>query len=211
MNKFKLFCLLLLVITSYKGYGQTNPADAPTKQDALDFINKVLTAYPPLQYTDDMSQKIIAHMTATMDGCKLILTSNWNSPPSPNLGFSSDCTSYTTTVDIIDLSSVYYTDGHAFKSNANGDIVNIYHNEVRKANGKIKWSTSDPKYYPGGDNHHIATGIAIDNVINGAREQAERDPAYINNHYDDRIFKAMLFLVKACGGGKMKVDSNDKF
>jgi hypothetical protein len=195
-NFYTALSILLLCFVINISKAQTDQS-APTKQDALDFINKVLKEFPGTESTNSGDgSTVFPTITATLDGCHLTFKSDFSFP---NTG--DNTTWVASRITIINLSSVYTTDNTNLNSATDGDIIRFYNAHTVKPNGKVNWS--------GPPHQDSIASFWIGELL--FRSHIEEPAQFKDQHYDDRFTKAVMFLVKACGGGKMKVDATQKF
>jgi hypothetical protein len=214
MKKILLTLLLIFLFNCFTAKAQTDPS-APTQQDAIDFLNKAAKECGCFGST--VTYGTIKGMTYSLQGCMLIIVMDYEQDAAN--GYNGDYNE----IEIqekINLSLVYlkheslyftakngvsYPDGASIIniiSNNKGDIYNHYYCQDYKSNGKKR---TDPNIYEKIPNDYSFLETFDQNGLCG------KSSIFESQHYADRIFKALDFLVISCGGGKIKVDATEKF
>jgi hypothetical protein len=201
MNQLKTLCLgLLLTVAVFKTSAQTTKdSTAITKQDALDFITKVINLFPATPHGDETYTDF--KETVTLDGCTLIVKKSYMySNYSGGKTFTQDSI-------VFNLSSSTYDDKENYPYLAG--FVSHYQAEYKK-NGKldVKETEQDKKRgYDGVEEFTQANIYVLLNTLDHNQEEFDK------KDYVNRFPKAFAFLIKTCGGSKKtaKEEKPDKF
>ena len=181
---------LFILFTFISKVGICQPSNAPTKEDAVAFINKLIKDYP--RYDD---------INMNLDGCTLIITNvktSWGSGNKPETYKEKDVFS-------IDLSSVYFYDGgpnnFQLKPSFSTSIIeNVHRETLSYENSRVKLSSDD-----------LPEKLSFMNIFDWLKNMNDMPGDFHDKNYAERYLKAFTFLVTACGGGTIKADPNDKF
>ena len=187
-----ILAAFICFLTAASVKAQTGQSE-PTKEDALNFMNPVAGQYPccePLQ-----NEELRHTTTVRLDGCTLTIDAE------------SFYKKYIFLIRmVIDLSSVHFVDADdnngyqaGIMANHPGAIYNYQLNKKHESDKYIEdrnnrldsWSPVDRCPFDFGLNYN--------------------DGVFKDNNYEERYRKAFVFLVKACGGGTVKTDPNQKF
>ena len=148
----KLFFLCLLLLSNL-AYAQST--EAPTKQDAIDFINKVLVEYKGNLDEAGLHYEGFETISARLDGCNLIFTMKFrtNNANVPLIMVNDIMTEYHTNTVTINLQNIYFGPNEnlldkTFRANNTGDITEISSTETININGKsVGVSNSPPQNF----------------------------------------------------------------
>ena len=180
MKQLLFIVFLFISITSI---AQTNTA--PTKQDAVDFINKVLLNNYWLLKDNSYPVKTI---TVSIQDCHLTIKEAKPFTGSPDFAT-------TTIIDLTQCSvakTPYDKSADIATCDSMSIITNLGDNGITIA--KSYNHKTDPP-----DNMPSFKFVLLGNYV------------VKTNNYQARLEKALEFLVNSCNGGGVKQDSNDKF
>lgn len=199
MNRLKTMVLGLLFSTAMlksSAQNTSSTAENITKQDAVDFINKVINEFPATP-SGDNSYKDFKE-TATLDGCNLIVNKSYL-----YTNYNGGLTGWQDSI-VFNLAASSYNETETY-SYIPGVLI---HTQVEyKKNGKIDEKETEKDRKRGWDNTEPFTEgniYVLLNTIDHDKDEFEK------KDYVNRFSKAFTFLVKACGGTK-KIEKKDKF
>jgi hypothetical protein len=181
--------LITLLFCSFANLAKAqSDTSAPTKEDAVAFINKVLSNYPG-SLTSDIDG-VTAYInysngSASLNGCYLTIQTDID------VAYSDNTSHHATLKNVINLSLVYLSGDKSIISNEKGAITFQ----------RIVAQNAVP-------NPSSVSSIDFTRLI---MNDQNGSPEFKDRNYGPRVMKALDFLIKQCGGGKMKVDASEKF
>ena len=188
---------------------------APTKEDALNFIKKV--------YNENYELGGLKRIDVRLDGCYLNISINYYDGPihENHYGdFTDNIKINLSEVRLVDMPDYDKTGiGQEYEYSGVNSISHleategaaITYNNIINSNGEKddEYSRDSPFpyemgfYYINGESNHDELYTRIIDISNSN--------VYKIKELGQRLTKAYQFLINACGGGKVKDDSNDKF
>ena len=194
---FSLFLLCLLGTVRVEAQKDTA---APTKEDAVGFIQKLYREY------GSKSQSLYGYTNTEdsiimwLDSCRLNIVHKMVSvtPDMNRFRFVK-----TVTINTLDLSLIKLEDGRLEALERNGIVRQSisYHKDKEKQ--EFKMGHQEPRE----SINNLSISVLADVVLPSPGENTSYDA----HNYDERLNKAFDFLIKAFGGGTIKTDANEKF
>jgi hypothetical protein len=174
MKIFIKTCCLFILCLSFKVAKAQSEQSEPTKQDALDFLNKVAKEYPAKYHTDESSNPVPSTAVFTLDGCVLTKTVSFSYITTGARGVADF--RYITTIN---LASVYYSD-LIIKQSVQDDIYAEQIVKFFKSNGKERTDMSSDKSFNW-------------DQLNILGEIDDESTQFKDSHYYERLWSAVVF------------------
>jgi hypothetical protein len=181
MKRFLFVAFLLITLSSH---AQTDGA-APTKADAVSFVNKVVSNYYWLLKNNPYPVKTVV---VSLQDCFLTVKESKPLPGNPNFS----------TVTIIDLSKCSV-----------GRTPWAGQFDIQACDSMSVMTSLLEKGITSAENYDNKTGASTE--LQSFKFILFSSPIVQVNNYQARLEKALEFLVTSCGGGEIKKDTGDKF